>query len=132
MAVISDPIADMLTRIRNAIMAGHPSLTLPASKMKVRIADILHKEGFIQNYELEEDPVQGKISITLRYKGNENAIHGLKRVSRPGRRIYTGFRDMPRIRNGLGIAIISTSQGILSDKDARERRVGGEILCYIW
>lgn len=130
---MTDPIADMLTRIRNAIMAGHTSLSFPSSKIKAQIAGILHQEGFISSYEVDEAGVQGTIHIVLRYaQHGENAIRGLKRVSRPGRRVYTGFRKMPRIQNGLGIAILSTSQGIFSDKGASEKSVGGEVLCYVW
>ncbi|HAA56976.1 MAG TPA: 30S ribosomal protein S8 [Myxococcales bacterium] len=132
MAAISDPIADMLTRIRNAIMANHNALSLPSSKMKVQIADILHKEGFISSYETKAGDVQDVLHIVLRYSRGESSIRGLKRVSKPGCRVYTGFRKMPRIRNGLGVAILSTSKGVLSDKEAREKRLGGEVLCYIW
>lgn len=133
MAALTDPIADMLTRIRNAILAGHYRLNLPASQIKTHIAEILHQEGFIDGYEYQADDLQGRLEIVLRYTNSgENAIQGLQRVSRPGRRVYTGFRDLPKIRNGLGVAILSTSQGVLSDKIARERRIGGEILCHVW
>jgi len=134
MGVISDPIADMLTRIRNGIMAGHSSVKLPTSKMKLEIASILQNEGYIHGFEeIEEEAVQGKINVSLKFIGRgESAINGLKRVSKPGKRVYAGFKSLPKVRNGLGVAIISTSQGIMTDKDARSSKVGGEVLCFIW
>ena len=133
MAAISDPIADMLTRIRNAILARHNSVVLPSSKIKVNIAQILREEGYIEDYSVQEQVPQNTLTIQLRYKRrNEAAIQGLKRVSRPGRRQYKDTRDLPKVRNGLGIAILSTSQGVMSDKQAREKHIGGEVLCYVW
>lgn len=132
-AITTDPIADMLTRIRNALMAGHTQVSIPASKIKQRIAAILEEEGYILGFRLIEDKVQGAIEIDLKYVGRRKAaILGLKRVSSPGRRVYKKFDELPRIRNGLGIAIVSTSQGVFTDRVARERRAGGEVLCYIW
>lgn len=114
-------------------MAGHQQVSMPASKIKGHIAVILEREGYILDQKKVDDgSPQGVIEITLNYKGRENAIHGLKRVSRPGRRAYSRARDLPRIRNGLGIAILSTSQGVISDREARERRIGGEVLCHVW
>jgi small subunit ribosomal protein S8 len=133
MGVITDPIADMLTRIRNALMAGHTHVSIPASKMKRRIAEILEQEGYILGFRYNDVGVQGEVEIDLKYIGRrESAITGLKRVSRPGRRVYKRANDLPQIRNGLGIAIISTSQGLFTDREARERNTGGEVLCYIW
>lgn len=133
MGVVSDPIADLLARIRNAIMAGHRSLNVPASKIKYHIVDILQQEGFIQGFEQVTGDVQGSLEITLKYHGKgENAIQGLKRVSKPGRRIYTRSGDIPRVRNGLGVAILSTPKGVVTGRVAREQNVGGEVLCYIW
>lgn len=133
MAVISDPIADMLTRIRNALMAGHRQVTIPASKIKLHLAEILLQEGYISDFRIINGSVQGSVEIDLKYMPNgSRAILGLKRVSRPGRRIYQGCRELPRIRNGLGIAILSTSKGVMTDKQARENHTGGELLCYIW
>lgn len=133
MVAITDPIADMLTRIRNASLARHQQLTFPSSKMKARIAEILQNEGFIQDFSLEGEGFRQTLTLNLRYlQRNENAIHGIKRVSRPGRRVYTNFRNLPRVRNGLGIAILSTSQGVMSDRTASEKQIGGELLCYVW
>ncbi len=131
--MLTDPIADMLTRIRNALMAEHKQVKIPASKMKLRIAEILKEEGYINDFHLEKDNVQGTIVIDLRYLPNgKKSISGLKRVSKPGRRVYMGYKELPKIRNGLGIAIISTSHGLMTDHQAREKKVGGEVLCYIW
>ena len=130
--MLTDPIADMLTRIRNALMAEHKQVKIPASKMKVKIAEILKEEGYINDFHLEEDNVQGTIVIDLRYLGGKASISGLKRVSKPGRRVYMSYRELPKIRNGLGIAIISTSSGLMTDHQARQKKVGGEVLCYIW
>jgi len=133
MAVISDPIADMLTRIRNALMVGHRRVLIPKSKLKIRLAEILQEEGYILGFRQQDDSVQGSIEVDLKYMPNgESAIEGLKRVSRPGRRVYKGARELPRIRNGLGVAVISTSQGVMTDATARSNQAGGEVLCYIW
>ena len=130
---ISDVIADMLTRIRNANDAKHDTVDVPASNMKKAIADILLNEGYIKSYQIVEDGKQGIIRITLKYaQGKQKVIHGLRRVSKPGLRIYTNCEDMPRVMNGLGVAIISTSKGIMTDKDARRQNVGGEVLAFVW
>ena len=131
---MTDPIADMLTRIRNALTAKHETVDVPASKIKVAIADILLKEGYIKSYEIVEGEVQNTISITLKYAPNKNqkVVTGLKRVSTPGLRVYAGVDDVPKVLGGMGIAILSTSQGILTDKEARAKHVGGEVLAYIW
>ena len=131
---MTDPIADMLTRIRTALTARHETVTVPASKVKVAIADILVREGYIKGYEIVEDPVQNDILITLKYapvKG-QKVVTGLKRVSTPGLRVYAGVDNLPKVLNGMGIAILSTSKGILTDKEAREQRIGGEVLAYVW
>ncbi len=130
---ISDVIADMLTRIRNANDAKHQTVDVPASNMKKAIADILLTEGYIKSYQVIEDGKQGIIRITLKYgQGKSKIIKGLRRVSKPGLRIYANCEDMPRVMNGLGIAIISTSKGIMTDKVARESHVGGEVLAFVW
>ncbi len=130
---ITDPIADMLTRIRNANSQKHESVKVPASNMKKAIAQILLEEGYIKGYQVTEDDKQGMIDITLKYGANkEKAITGLKRVSKPGLRVYATKEDLPRVYRGLGIAIISTSQGIMTDKKARLANVGGEVLAFIW
>ena len=129
---MSDVIADMLTRIRNANNAKHETVDVPASNMKRSIADILVNEGYIKGYNIVEDGKQGIIRITLKYNGKEKVIKGLRRVSKPGLRIYASAEDMPRVMNGLGIAIVSTSQGIMTDKAARKANVGGEILAFVW
>ena len=131
---MTDPIADMLTRIRNALTARHETVTVPASKVKVAIADILVREGYIKGYEIVENPGQNDILITLKYapvKG-QKVVTGLKRVSTPGLRVYAGVDNLPKVLNGMGIAILSTSKGILTDKEAREQRIGGEVLAYVW
>ena len=130
---ITDPIADMLTRIRNANSAKHKTVDIPASKMKTAIAEILFKEGYIKSFELINDETQGIIRITLKYdeKGTR-VIDGRKRISKPGLRVYAGKEELPRVLNGLGIAIISTSKGLKTDKEAREAGIGGEVLAYIW
>ncbi|MGI6160982.1 MAG: 30S ribosomal protein S8 [Christensenellales bacterium] len=131
--VVTDPIADMLTRIRNALVARHEQILIPASKMKVSIARILLEEGFIKGYEYIEDGVQGQIKISLKYGPNkEKAITGLKRISRPGLRVYARNDQVPKVLGGLGIAIISTSKGVMTDKLARKQAVGGEVLAYVW
>ena len=131
---MSDPIADMLTRIRNANTAKHDTVDVPASKMKVAIAEILLKEGYIKSYEVEEVGSFKTIHITLKYGKNKNekVISGLKRVSKPGLRVYASKDDMPKVLGGLGIAIISTNKGLMTDRDARKQGIGGEVLAYIW
>ena len=129
---ISDVIADMLTRIRNANNAKHETVDIPASNMKKAIADILLEEGYIKGYQVIEDGKQGIIKITLKYNEKEQVIKGLRRVSKPGLRVYVGAEDLPRVLKGLGIAIISTSKGIMTDKKARAANVGGEVLAFIW
>lgn len=130
---ISDVIADMLTRIRNANDAKHETVDIPASNMKKAIADILVQEGYIKGYQVVEDGTQGIIRITLKYvNGKQKVIRGLRRVSKPGLRIYSNCEDMPKVMNGLGIAIVSTSKGIMTDKKARQENVGGEVLAFVW
>ena len=130
---ISDVIADMLTRIRNANDAKHETVDIPASNMKKAIAKILLDEGYIKSYESIEDGKQGTIRITLKYlAGKQKVIRGLRRVSKPGLRIYSNCEDMPKVMNGLGIAIVSTSKGIMTDKEARKANVGGEVLAFVW
>ena len=130
---ISDVIADMLTRIRNANDAKHESVDIPASNLKKSIAEILLEEGYIKSYQIVEDGKQGIIRVTLKYaQGKQKVIHGLKRVSKPGLRIYSNCEDMPKVMNGLGIAIVSTSKGVMTDKKARQANVGGEILAFVW
>lgn len=131
--MMTDPIADMLTRIRNGSSAKHQSVNVPASKMKKDIAEILLNEGFIKGYEVEEDGKQGILKIDLKYGENEERIiSGIKRISKPGLRVYVNANELPRVLGGLGIAIISTSKGVLTDKEARNQRVGGEVVCYVW
>ena len=129
---MSDVIADMLTRIRNANDAKHESVEIPASNMKKAIADILVNEGYIKGYQIIDDNKQGMIKVTLKYVGKQKAITGIKRVSKPGLRVYANCEDMPRVMNGLGIAIVSTSKGVMTDKAARKNNVGGEILAFVW
>ncbi|MFC4404997.1 30S ribosomal protein S8 [Gracilibacillus xinjiangensis] len=131
--VMTDPIADMLTRIRNANMVRHEKLEFPASNLKKEIADILKREGFIRDYEYVEDNKQGILRVFLKYGTNEErVITGLKRISKPGLRVYAKADELPKVLNGLGIAIVSTSKGVLSDKEARSQAIGGEVLAYIW
>ena len=131
---MSDPIADMLTRIRNANTAKHDTVDVPASKMKIAIADILVKEGYIEKYELVEEGSYKTIRITLKYGAdkNEKIISGIKRISKPGLRVYAGKENLPKVLGGLGIAIISTNKGIITDKEARALNVGGEVLAFVW
>ena len=129
---ITDPIADMLTRIRNANAAKHTTVDIPASMMKKSIAQILLDEGYIKNFQLIDDGTQGIIRITLKYNGNEKAISALRRVSKPGLRVYAGADELPKVLHGLGIAIVSTSKGVMTDKAARAAHVGGEVLAFIW
>ena len=130
---ISDVIADMLTRIRNANNAKHETVDVPASNLKKSIAQILADEGYIRSYQVVEDGKQGIIRITLKYvAGKQKVIHGIRRVSKPGLRIYSNCEDMPKVMNGLGIAIVSTSKGVMTDKKARQANVGGEVLAFVW
>ena len=131
--VVTDPIADMLTRIRNANSAKHPTVDVPASNMKKQIAQILVDEGYIKNFKVIDDDKQGVIRITLKYTENKSqVITGLRRVSKPGLRIYSNSKDMPKVMKGLGIAIVSTSKGIMTDREARKNNVGGEVLAFVW
>ena len=134
MGTTNDPIADMLTRIRNAQTAKHDTVDVPSSKMKLAIAEILAKEGYIRKYEMVDNGAFQDIRITLKYGAdkNEKIITGLKRISKPGLRIYAGVDELPRVLGGLGIAIISTNLGVMTDKEARKAKVGGEVLAYIW
>jgi small subunit ribosomal protein S8 len=130
---ITDPIADLLTRLRNAQNAKHTSVQVPASNMKKAICQILVDEGYIRNFKIEDDGKQGIITINLKYtQNNEGAIKGLKRVSKPGLRIYSNTAELPKVMKGLGIAIVSTSKGIMTDKNARAENIGGEVLAFIW
>ena len=129
---ITDPIADMLTRIRNANSARHDTVDVPASNMKKSIAQILLDEGYIKSYQIVDDGTQGVIHITLKYNGKDKVITGLRRVSKPGRRVYVGADERPRVLRGLGIAIVSTSKGVMSDKAARAAHIGGEVLEFVW
>lgn len=131
--VVTDPIADLLTRIRNALTAKHETVTVPASKMKKAIADILVEEGFVKSAELTENEGRSDIVITLKYDAkNEKVINNLKRISKPGLRVYCGYEKLPKVLGGLGIAIISTSKGVMTDKAARNNKIGGEVLAYVW
>lgn len=136
MSGVTDPIADMLTRIRNASMRGHSQVAVPASKIKLAIAKIMKEEGFVEDVELTDDRPQPFIRISLKYVGSRKdrrpLISGLKRVSKPGRRVYVGRREIPWVLGGMGIAILSTSKGVMSDRQARRAGVGGEVLCYVW
>ncbi|WP_428264618.1 30S ribosomal protein S8 [Haliangium sp.] len=131
---MTDPIADLLTRIRNGIQARHLQIKCPSSRLKTRIAEILREEGYVDAVSVaDEDNKQGTISVTLRYYDrNTSAITGLRRASRPGQRRYVGAKELPKVRNGLGVAIVSTSQGVMTDRDARKRGIGGEVLCEVW
>ena len=131
---MTDPIADYLTRLRNAIQAKHRVVEVPASNLKKDITKILFEKGYILNFKFEDDGPQGTIKIALKYhpQSKVNAIKSLTRVSKPGMRKYTGYREMPRVINGLGIAIISTSKGVMTDKEARDLKIGGEVLCYVY
>ena len=131
---ITDPVADMLTRIRNASTAKHDTVDVPASNLKKAIAQILLDEGYIKNFQIINDGTQGVIRITLKYlqPGKEKALTGLRRVSKPGLRVYAGAEELPRVLHGLGIAIVSTSKGVMTDKKAREAHVGGEVLAFVW
>ena len=129
---MTDPIADMLTRIRNAIVARHKDVEIPQSKEKLAIARILLKEGYIKGFTKIENPVQNTLLVELKYVDDKNVITGLERVSKPGLRIYSGVADLPKVLNGMGIAIVSTSKGVMSDREAREQHIGGEVLAYVW
>ena len=130
--ITTDPIADMLTRMRNALTGKHKTVNVPTSKMKVAIAELLKNEGYINDYKVSEGS-KGVITIDLKYgQNNQKVINGLKRISKPGLRIYASYEDLPRVLNGLGIAIVSTSKGLMTDKQAREAKIGGEVLAYVW
>ena len=131
---MTDPIADMLTRIRNANTVGHETVEIPSSKMKVSIAEILKAEGFITDFEVIEDGKQGIIKVTMKYGATkkEKVINGIKKISKPGLKVYAKANEVPKVFGGLGIAILSTSNGIISDKEARKLGVGGEVICYVW
>ena len=129
---ITDPIADMLTRIRNANSARHDTVDVPASNMKKSVAQILLDEGYIKSYQIVDDGTQGVIHITLKYNGKDKVITGLRRVSKPGLRVYVGADELPRVLRGLGIAIVSTSKGVMTDKAARAAHIGGEVLAFVW
>ncbi|HEU4326385.1 MAG TPA: 30S ribosomal protein S8 [Roseiflexaceae bacterium] len=130
---VNDPIADMLTRIRNACMARHTTVVMPTSKIKLAIAEILKREGFIRDYEVQEGKPSDTLQLTLKYTNDRRpVITGLKRVSRPGLRIYTGRADIPRVRGGLGLSILSTPKGVMAGHEAWHEHVGGEVLCYVW
>lgn len=131
--VLTDPISDMLTRIRNANHRKHKTVDIPASKMKAEILKVLKDEGFIADFNRKNKDVQGTLHVTLKYLENdERVVRGLKRISKPGLRVYARNNELPRVLNGLGIAIVSTSQGIMTDKEARKRNIGGEVLAYVW
>jgi len=133
---VTDPVADMLTRIRNASIRGHSQVAVPASKLKLAVAHVMKDEGFVEDVELSDDRPQPLIRIALRYMGGRHdrrpLITGLKRVSKPGRRVYVGRREIPWVLGGMGIAVLSTSKGVMSDRQARRTRVGGEVLCHVW
>ena len=130
---MSDPIADMLTRVRNANQAGHDKVSMPSSKKLVEIARIMKEEGFVEGYEIVKQKPVDKLELTLKYgENNKKTIRGIKRISKPGLRIYAGKEDLPRVLGGLGCAIISTSNGVMTDRDARQRGIGGEVMAYIW
>ena len=131
--MMSDPVADLLTRIRNASRAEHEKVDIPASKLKMRITDLLKEEGFIKNYRLIEDAKQGTLRVYLKYgAGNEKMISGLVRVSRPGRRVYVTKDKIPSILGGMGVAILSTSRGVMTDRESKKQQLGGEVLAYVW
>lgn len=129
---MTDPIADMLSRIRNGNLAKHKSVEVPASNIKKDIAQILLDEGYIKGFNVTEDDKQGIITIDLKYVNEQRVISGLKRISKPGRRVYVNAQEIPQVLNGLGIAIVSTSKGMMTDKNARKENVGGEVICYVW
>ena len=129
----TDPIADMLTRIRNANTALHPQVSMPSSKLKEEVATILASEGFLDSYKVEDAKVGKKLTVTLRYSyDRDRVLNGIRRISSPGRRVYKGATDLERVRGGIGVSIVSTSDGLLTDREARRRKVGGEVLCEVW
>lgn len=131
--MVTDPIADMLTRIRNSVAVGHERVAMPSSKMKVRIAAILESEGFIDKYEVSAEGHHSELELVLRYGDRRRpAIEGIKRISKPGHRVYRGASELPRVQGGIGVAVVSTSQGLLPDREARRRRLGGEVVCEVW
>ena len=130
--MMTDPIADLFTRIRNGLMVRHPRIDVPGSKMKARIIEILKEEGYIKNFRVYEDNLQGIIRVYLKYSGDQAVIRGIKRISKPGRRNYVKRDSVPKVLNGLGLAIMSTSSGVMTDGECREKGVGGEVLGYIW
>lgn len=130
--MVTDPIADMLTRVRNAALIRSEKVDIPASKIKLEVAKILKEEGFIRAYKILKDKKQGILRLTLKYVDNENVISGLKRISKPGRRVYVGSKEIPRVMGGVGIAVLTTPRGILSDKTCRRENIGGEVICYVW
>jgi small subunit ribosomal protein S8 len=133
MAMVTDPVADMLARIRNGSVAEHEKVDIPSSKLRVRLAEILKEEGFIKNFRLIEDKRQGILRVYLKYgPGQERVISGLRRVSKPGRRRYVGADRIPSVLGGMGVAILSTPRGVLTDRESRKAKVGGEVLCYVW
>jgi small subunit ribosomal protein S8 len=133
MAMVTDPVADMLTRIRNGSLAEHEKVDIPSSKLRVRLAEILKEEGFIKNFRLIEDKRQGVLRVYLKYgPGQERVISGLRRVSKPGKRMYVGADRIPSVLGGMGVAILSTPHGVLTDRESRKAKVGGEVLCYVW
>ena len=129
---MTDPIADLFTRVRNALMAGHNTVDIPNSNLKTRISGILKEEGFIRGHRIFEDNKQGVLRVYLKYRGDEPVIHGIKRISKPGRRKYVSRNEIPKVLNGLGVAILSTSSGVLTDEACRAKGVGGEVLGYVW
>ena len=130
--VMTDPIADMLTRIRNANQAKHEVVEMPASRLKLEILEVLKNEGYISEYEKVEDGKQGVIKVTLKYNNKERVIKGLKKISKPGLRVYVKSSELPKVLNGLGIAVISTSNGIMTDREARQKKLGGEVIAFVW
>ncbi len=130
--MLTDPIADMLTRVRNAINIKAEKVDIPISKMKLEIAKIMKEEGFIRAYKILKDKRQGILRVIPKYIENESVISGLRRISKPGRRVYVGHNEIPKVMGGLGVAVLTTSKGVLSDKACRRERVGGEVICYIW
>ncbi|WP_277285223.1 30S ribosomal protein S8 [Sneathia sanguinegens] len=129
---LTDPIADMLTRIRNANAAKHASVSIPFSRIKESIANILKNEGYIVDYEIKEEGTKKDIVVTLKFVDGEEVVKGLRRISKPGRRVYSSVDNLPKVLGGLGIAIVSTPKGVLTDKECRKHSVGGEVLCYVW
>ncbi|MDO4772395.1 MAG: 30S ribosomal protein S8 [Bacillota bacterium] len=129
---LTDPIADMLTRIRNANQAKHETVDIPASKFKIKLAEILLEEGYIKNFELIEEGVQGTIRVELKYNADRRVITGIRRISKPGLRVYVNKDEVPRVLGGLGTAVLTTSSGVMTDKHARKLGVGGEVICYVW